>query len=486
MTREEIHNLLKKGEHGFFEAKRADKGLPESLWETYSAFANTNGGVIILGVSENSRSRILDITGVLQPQKLIQDFWNQINNIQKISCNVLLDKHVTIHNIQNKKIICIEVPRASRQEKPVYVKQNPFTGSFRRNAEGDYACTSAEVKSMLRDQSEISPDASVVPECSISDIQTETLRRFRIRFSNLRPAHIWNNLDDTEFLLKIGAVKRSNNILLPTFAGMLMFAEESIITAVLPDFFLDFREIAPHTSERWIDRLHSQSGDWSGNIFDFYFSAIDKILLSIKHPFILKNTDRIDSNPFQEAIREVLANAIIHADYWGKRGIVIEKTQDSLVISNPGLFRISSKEIEQGGISDPRNTTIFKMFSLIGVGERAGSGLHTVFHIWKQLHFIPPHILEGFEPERIITTLFFASSKDSEETEKSSEETEKSSEEIILEIIHAHASITIREMADILDISTRAVEKHIRKLREKGILHREGSTKKGIWVINNA
>ena len=150
MTREEILTLIEKGEHSTFEAKRADKELPDSIWATYSAFANTNGGIILLGVTENISTQKLEISGITNPQKYIQNFWSQINNLEKISANILLDSHVSIHTIQAKKIICIEVPRALRQEKPIYLGQNPFTGSYRRNAEGDYHCTPADVKAYAR------------------------------------------------------------------------------------------------------------------------------------------------------------------------------------------------------------------------------------------------------------------------------------------------------------------------------------------------
>lgn len=60
-------------EHNRLEAKRAKGGLPHSIWETYSSFANTDGGVILLGVSENP-DHSLSITGVDDAYKMVQDF----------------------------------------------------------------------------------------------------------------------------------------------------------------------------------------------------------------------------------------------------------------------------------------------------------------------------------------------------------------------------------------------------------------------------
>jgi len=106
------------------EVKKATGGLPHSIWETYSAFANTNGGLILLGVDENS-DKILNIVGLENPEKHISDFWNTVNNSQKVSFNIFFDRHVQIVEVENKKIIVIEVPRADRTLKPIYLNEKP-------------------------------------------------------------------------------------------------------------------------------------------------------------------------------------------------------------------------------------------------------------------------------------------------------------------------------------------------------------------------
>ena len=90
-TKQDIYALIKKGETFHLECKKAQGGLPGSLWESYSAFCNTDGGVILLGVKE-FEDKHFEVVGVSDAQKLVQDFTNTLNDRNKVSANVLTDK----------------------------------------------------------------------------------------------------------------------------------------------------------------------------------------------------------------------------------------------------------------------------------------------------------------------------------------------------------------------------------------------------------
>ena len=126
-------------ENNRIEAKKALGGLPKSIWETYSAFANTHGGIILLGVEEWA-DKSLHTVDLPDPDRLIKEFWDIVNNPNKTSVNVLSSKDVFVQEVDGDHIVVINVPRAERSYKPVYVDGNPLC-TYRRNGEGDYRCT---------------------------------------------------------------------------------------------------------------------------------------------------------------------------------------------------------------------------------------------------------------------------------------------------------------------------------------------------------
>jgi len=261
----DLYNLEQYRENNRIEAKKALGGLPHSLWETYSAFANTLGGIILLGVEER-KDKSLHALDLPDPDKLIKEFWDLVNNPQKASVNILSDKDVTVETVDGKRIVVIRVPRADRSYKPVFIEGNPLN-SYRRNGEGDYRCTDEELKAMYRDAAVRSQDMLVLDNLDLTVFNAESLRSYRQRMRLSRPGHVWDTLEDADFLLKIGAVGvGGDGKKHPTCAGLLMFGNEYDIVREYPQYFLDYRE--EHDDiHRWTDRIVSSSGDWSGNVY---------------------------------------------------------------------------------------------------------------------------------------------------------------------------------------------------------------------------
>lgn len=109
--------------------------------------------------------------------------------------------------------------------------------------------------------------------------------------------------------------------------------------------------------------------------------------------------------PVHQALREALANCLVNADYYGRRGVLIIKRPDIIILSNPGNLRIELSTALSGGVSYPRNSTMLKMFNFIDIGERAGSGIPNIFRVWKEQKWSASALIEEFDPDRLIVSL---------------------------------------------------------------------------------
>ncbi len=399
-----ILTALSLGEEKDWEFKSARGGLPGSVWATLSAMANTDGGVIVLGIAQ--RDGRFNVEGVLDAQKMKQDFWNLCNNREKINVNLLSNDDVTIETLDGNPVIAIRIPRATRRQRPIYVGQNPINGTYRRYQEGDYKCSSDEVGRMLADQSEEPADSLILEHFGPADLDAESLRQYRNRFSARAPAHPWLTLDETGLLEKLGGwrIDRPTGRQGLTVAGLLMFGKDEAIrdTAAIPQYHVDYRErLSDDPEVRWTDRL-TVDGTWTANLFQFYQRVLSRLFADLKVPFQLQpDMYRKDETLVHEAIREALVNALIHADYRGQGGIIIEKYRDRIMMSNPGSLLLPIEQLFQGGISECRNKALQLMFQQIGGGEKAGSGIDKIRQGWASQKWRLPLIGETTRPDRV-------------------------------------------------------------------------------------
>ena len=446
-------NIEKYKENNRIEAKKALGGLPHSIWETYSAFANTLGGVILLGVEEY-RDKSFHVVDLPDPQRLIKEFWEIVKSPKKVSANILSESDVKVENIDGKQIIAIFVPRAQRGDKPVYVEGNPFSGSYRRSGEGDYKCTKEEVEAMMRDAQAGTRDMTLLENVGLDAIDLDSVKRYRERMKTLRPGHPWHELDCAEFLYNLGALGRADDGKMhPTAAGLLMFGYEREIVKEFPEYFLIYEENLGAD-----ENIMSSPDAYRGNVYDFYFDVCDKLTRDIKV------SPEIASGVYK-AIGEALINCLINADYYGKNGIIITKKKDIITLSNPGGFRIDVEAAKGGGISDPRNSALVKMFNLIDVGSRTGSGIPNIFSVWKKAGWSAPVISESFDPDRITLLLVIGKRRRKKASVKTT-----AHKQAIISYLTENISANNREIANLLGITPARTKEILLEMVDAGLL----------------
>ncbi|MCL5059270.1 MAG: putative DNA binding domain-containing protein [Candidatus Thermoplasmatota archaeon] len=231
--------------------------LPEDFWPTYSAFANTQGGVVVLGVREKQLQFFVE--GIANVARVRKELFDGLNNRQKVSTNLLSDASVRELVLEGRTILVIDIPRATRKQRPIHLTTNPFSGhTYRRLNDGDRPLPDEEVKRMLAEQVEDSRDDRILRGYGFDDLNLETFRAYRQVFANRDPGHPWNAHDDDEFLRQIGGWRRDRETGGSglTMAGLLMFGQMVAIQEELPNYMLDYQERPEaKTEKRWIDRL---------------------------------------------------------------------------------------------------------------------------------------------------------------------------------------------------------------------------------------
>ena len=266
------------------EFKSGKGGVPKDLWETYSAFANSNGGTIFLGIAE--RASGLDIHGLNDVDKARSDVFNVANNRNKVSVNLLRDPLVRPVDLGSRAVLRIDVPRADRKQRPVYLNNDPLGHTYRRDHSGDYRCTQEEVGRMFADQADEPADSRILEGFDLTDIDTASLQQYRNRMSSGRADHPWLLEDDRGLLTKLGGWRkdRSSGRAGVTVAGLLMFGKDSAIrdAAAVPGHHLDYRERqSEDPSERWSDRV-TIDGTWEPNLFQFYNRVLPRMVSTVK------------------------------------------------------------------------------------------------------------------------------------------------------------------------------------------------------------
>ena len=476
------------------EVKRARERLPDALWETYSSFANTAGGCIILGVKENA-DKSWTTTGLKDVSKLRKEFFDALHNPNKVNAVLVSNDDINDYELNGDVILVIKVPKARREEKPVYINNDLWNGTYRRDGEGDYHCSREDVLGMLRDQTEDTPDIKVLENKEIKDFDQTSIRSYRIRYNASHEGHPWTSLPDDEFLVQIGAAsdETADHRIHPTAAGLMMFGTYQRIMREFPSFLLDYYE-KTDPALRWTDRLASHNGDWSRNLYDFYNKVYQRIAVDLKKPFRLDGIYRVDDTPVHVAVREALANCLSNADYYLPECVKIEKYPDRIVLTNPGTITLGKKQMLRGGKSRPRNKVVLNILNYIGVGERAGSGVPNIYAIWEQEGYLEPTVEEMSGREGPITTVVTLPLVKKEQNdhnqdlhlgeEKGEEKGEETREEVVIDMIRNNPQVSMAAISRETGLTKRQVEKTLNTLKANSRIRREGPDKGGKWIID--
>lgn len=468
MNKQELIAKLGDIEWLDFEVKEAKSEVPKSSWETVSAFSNTAGGWLVFGVSKKGKK--YDIIGVDSPEKIEQDFLTTLRG-DKFNKQIIVESKK--YAIDNKIILAFFIPSMNSKDKPVYF--NSLSNTFIRTGSGDQRATKEEIDSMYRNSSFDKKDEQLT-KFTFEDLDKETIDRYRAYLKSVEPNHRYNLLSAKK-MLELMQIITDDKV---TVGGVLVFGKEEIVTKVINDFRVEYLEVMgksfAESENRYEYRMPKQK-----NLYEYYFSISEKLMKHINIPFKLKGLSREENQPQVTAIREALTNLIMHTDYFSNAKPRIRVLSDRIEFFNPGALPKDIKYILKEEFSQPRNNTIARIFRTIQLSENIGSGFYKMFHGWTTYYAKKPIVEGDFDYYKIA---FYLEKKQGVEkgVEKGVEQL-SSTQKIMLNLIKKNSSISKEALQKEGNLTKKAVEYNIEKLKQKNILKRIGPDKGGHWEI---
>lgn len=447
MNSKDIDIMLSEGEGLRIEFKSS---FDNKVIETLVAFANTSGGSVLIGISDDRK-----ISGITTNHESVQNWLNEVKN----KTTPAVAPFAEYVDYKDKVVVALTVPESP--VKPVSMRSK----YFKRVANSNHLMNTDEIASEYLRTINSSWDYYADPEHGVDSLSLDKVRVFMRRIEH----HTGNLLiiDPLEFLAKLEIVRRNQL----TFGGFLLFARNYCLISDL--------QAGRFKGESTIIDSLSLNTD--------LFSEVDEVLNFIKKHLMVEyifngepqRTEKFDYPV--DAIREIIVNMIVHRDYRESSGSVIKMFDDRIEFFNPGRLTsgITVQDLLSGNyVSQCRNKLIARAFKEAGLTERYGSGINRILNICKNHGIVPPVFEEIFNGFRVILY-----KKKANVTEDVTVNVTVKRVEALLEIIRKNPSVTVNEMARRMKVNRRTILRDLERLKLEGKISRTGSDKYGYWDL---
>lgn len=458
--------ILNIHEKYFVELKKSQE-LPASFWESYSAFCNTSGGWILLGVIEDNPVNI--IQGVGNITKAQNSLWDMLSNPNKINYRSIDNEDVHVVNINGAEVMIIYVKEAPESMKPVYFN-GKRENTFIRTGDGDRKATKLELDAFERNAMPCH-DSLPIEHFTIDDLDTDSVIVYKEKVHKRFPKKKYLEMSNKDFLTEMGAcfVDRVSGEVKLRRGALLFLGQERTIKEAYPHYHLDYFNRKGH-NPRWIDRVSDdEPGDYEMNIFNFYSIVSEKMKILLKESFELDEGQlRIPLSDFDEVLRECLINCLAHADYvQAYPSVKVEVFDGWFHFLNPGKMLVSLHQFRTGGDSRPRNEIIMKMFRWLGASERQGYGGPLIYTTTASGGVHTPEVYTDIEKTDLrIWNIDFADSYP---------ELEDEAKGILRVILKSNIPISVSKIREGTGLSDYKVRKWLELLDAKKLIERTGN-----------
>ncbi|WPL19600.1 Divergent AAA domain protein [Thiorhodovibrio winogradskyi] len=473
------------------EAKKA-RDIGKSVQQTVCAFANEpglGGGYLLLGV-EWERNEKGDLVywpaGLADPDKLQSDLASQC----AVMFNVVLRPEMQVESIDGKAVIVVFVPEADVAHKPIYFKATGLPGgAYRRIGSADHRCADEDIW-VLRGESEpqSGPDKAIVQDATREDIDPQAIAEYRRLRANLNPGAEELAYGDDELLEAVGALRRANDALRPTVAGIVLFGKSLALRRLMPALRIDYIRV---NGTQWLEDPDER--------FAATLDVRKPLLLALRQlqSTILDDLPRgfrLDEGELQsrqepilpdKVIREALANATMHRSYQVNSPVQIIRYSNRIEVLNPGYSLKPAADLGTPG-SRLRNPTIAAVLHDLHWAETKGTGIRVMRRLSTQAGLPPPEFNSAREQNEFKAILFLhnlLTEQDHQWLRYLTSEALSGDEAKILLYARETGAVDNTACRDFSDLDTLTASVTLRRLRDRGLLVKQGGGNRTYYTL---
>ena len=481
MTVEELKHIIQSGEKIDVEFKKSENELTRDVYRSVCSFNNRSGGHIILGIIDKTK----EIQGINPDKvdKMLRDFTTSINNANKINPPMYLTPEV-FDNFDGKTIIYIHVPEG--------VQLRRLNGRiWDRTHEGDIDITdNAELvyKMYAKKQGTYFVN-KVYPKLGLEFLDLNVIGKAKKMAVSRIDNHPWTDMNEEEILRSTGLILTDTDTGQEgiTLAAILLFGKDSTIMSVLPQYKTDAIYRVKNV-DRYDDREVIIT-----NLIDSYRRLMNFGKKHLNDVFVLDEDQSISAR--DKILREIISNILAHRDYSSAYSaqFVIENsriyTKNSNLPHGHGELKLNQFE------PFPKNPPISKVFREIGYADELGSGMrntnkYTKLYTGRTPIFIEDTIFEIIIPMDSVANLQVGPEKTDRADDRVNDRVNdkvnnkvNETEKILLALLKDNPKYTVTQLADKLNVSRKTIANRLKILKEKNLIKRIGSSRKGYWKI---
>ena len=462
------------GESKNIEYKVAVPKKSEKYMKTVVAFANGNGGKIVFGIDDKT----LEIVGMDEDN--IFKTMDAITNAISDSCEPRIRPDVTLQTVNDKTVIVVEIlPGAMR---PYYIKSEGMTeGTYMRVSGTTRPVEGYMLKELILEGQNRYFDSEPCRELQITDedIQNlcKTMKETAIKntWQNSEKAKIKDITKNT--LLSWGILTEVQGEIFPTNAYALLTGQLRMQPGIQCGLF------------KGKDRAYfADRKEFDGPIQNQVDAAYQYVLEKINMGMQIQGIYRQDVYELPtDSVRELIANAVAHRSYLEPGNIQVAIFDDRLEVTSPGMLlnNVSIKKMMEG-YSKPRNPAIANAFAYMKIIEKWGTGIPRIFRECREYGLPDPELIDfdgDFRVNMYRNTAIDYSPRVNDRVNDKVNDRVNEIEEKILKFIDNDPAITITQLSMELELSRKTIAAKLKTLKEKKMIERVGSSRKGYWKI---